>query len=125
MKRGGMRHMLFVIAAGLISLVTAIGVLLIRLSLFVLGGTVTAILLACLVIWRLREWWKGRKEKYQNYATENEIEYLEKLADEHKRGVRDHGEGLRYLLPRFDRNAREPERYKQRIDNIRRIIGDL
>jgi uncharacterized membrane protein YccC len=92
---------------------------------FALGGTVTAILLAALFVVWLRQWWKGGKEKYQDRATENEIEYLEELADEHKRGVRDHSEGLRHLLPRFDRNAREPERYKHRVDKIRRIIGDL
>jgi uncharacterized membrane protein YccC len=126
MQRGSTGHTLFVVAAGLVCLAVcaAIGVLLIRLSHFVLGGTVTAILLACLFVWWVRQWWKNRKEKYRDYATDNEIEYLEELADEHKRGVRDHSEGLRHLLPLFDRDAREPERYKHRIDKIRRIIGD-
>jgi hypothetical protein len=65
-------------------------------------------------------------EKYEDYASANEIEYLEELADEHKRGVRDHGEGLRFLLPRFgERNAKAREQYKSRLDNIRRIVGDL
>jgi uncharacterized membrane protein YccC len=119
--------MLFVVAAGVVSLAvcTAIGVLLIRFSHFVLGGTITTILLACLFVWWVRQWWKDRKEKYGDYATQNEIEYLEELADEHERGVRDHGERLRHLLPLFRRDAKEPERHKRRIDNIRRIIGDL
>lgn len=124
MQRGSTGHMLFVIATGLVSLAAcaAIGLLLTRFSHLVLSGAVTTILLACLLVWWGRQWWKDRKEKYQDYATENEIEYLEELADEHRRGVRDHSKGLRFLLPQFDLRAREPERYKRRIDNIRRII---
>jgi len=116
--------MLLVIAAGFVSLAvcTTIGALLIRLSNYALGGSVTAILLVCLFVWWIRQWWKDRKQKYRDYATENEIEYLEELADEHERGVRDHSERLRLLLPLFYRDAREPERYKRRLDNIRRII---
>jgi hypothetical protein len=124
MQRGSTAHMLFVIAAGFVSLAVcaAIGILLIRLSNYALGGTLTANLLAALFVWWLRQWWKKQKEKYQDYATENEIEYLEELADQHERGVSDHGEGLRHLLPRFYQNAREPERYEHRLDKIRRII---
>jgi hypothetical protein len=86
------------------------------------GGTITIILMVCLVVWWLRQWWKERKDKYRDDATANEIEYLEKLADEHERGVSDHGERLRFLLTLFYRDASEPEQYKHRIDKIRRII---
>jgi hypothetical protein len=120
--------MLLVIAAGIVVLAVsgAIGVLLFRLSDFVLGGTVTVILAACLFVWWGWNWWKRKKEKYEDYASANEIEYLEELADEHKRGVRDHGNRLRFLLPRFgDRNPQAREQYKDRLDKIRRIIGDI
>lgn len=73
------------------------------------------------IVW-FRQWWKGSKEKYQDRATENEVEYLEELADEHERGVKDHSERLRYLLKAFDRETKNPERYKSRIDNVRRVI---
>ena len=124
MQRGSTGHMLFVIAAGLVSLAvcTAIGVALIRLSHYALGGTVTAILIAALFIVWLRQRWKGSQENYQDRAAENEVEYLEELADEHKRGVKDHSERLRYLLK--NSKIKNPERYKSRIDNVRRVISD-
>src|SRR5271170_8105713 len=125
MQRGA-GHMLFVIAAGIVSLAvcTTIAVLLIHFSRFALGGTITTILLACFFIWWLRQWWQDRMEKYEDYASANEIEYLEELAEEHKRGAFDHGERSRLLLPRFaTRNAKALEQYKNRLDNIRLIIG--
>jgi hypothetical protein len=87
-----------------------------------LGGTVTAILIAAIFIVWLRQWWKRGEENYQDRAAENEVEYLEELADEHKRGVEDHSERLRYLLK--NSKIKNPERYKSRIDNVRRVIGD-
>jgi hypothetical protein len=124
MQRGSTGHMLFVIAAGLVSLAVCavIGVALIRLSHYALGGSVTAILIAALFIVWLRQWWKRGEENYQDRAAENEVEYLEELADEHKRGVKDHNERLRYLLKHS--KIKNPERYKSRIDNVRRVIGD-
>ncbi len=118
--------MLFVIAVGLVSLAvcTAIGVALIRFLHFALGGIVTAIVIAVLFVVWLLQWWKGRMEKYEDYASANEIEYLEELADEHKCGVKDRGEQLRFLLPRFgERNPKAREQYKSQLDNVRRIIG--
>lgn len=103
MQRGSTGHMLFVIAAGLVSLAvcTAIGVALIRFANYALGGTLTAILLAVLSVVWLREWWKRKTANYEDYASANEIGYLEELADEHERGVKDRAEQLRFLLPRF------------------------
>jgi hypothetical protein len=127
MQRGSTGHMLFVIAAGLVSLAvcTAIGIALIRFANYALGGAVTAILIAALFVVWLRQWWKGRTEKYEDYASANEIEYLEELADEHKRGVKDRSEQLGFLLPRFgERNPKTREQYKSRLDNIRRVIGE-
>jgi hypothetical protein len=60
--------MLFVIAAGLVSLAvcTAIGIALIRFANYALGGAVTAILIAALFVVWLRQWRKGRMEKYED-----------------------------------------------------------
>ena len=78
MQRGSTGHMLFVIAAGLVSLAVcaAIGVALVQVAnyafggtlsfglgldqfaLFALGGTLTAILLAGLLVILLRQWWR-------------------------------------------------------------------
>ena len=129
--------MLFVIAAGLVSLAvcTAIGVVLIRFANYALGGTLTAILLAVLFVVWVRQGWKGTtdqyegrasaNEQYEDRASANEIEYLEELADEHQRGVKDHSDRLRFLLPRFgERNPKAREQYKKRLDNIRRVIGE-
>jgi len=127
MQRGSTPHMLFVIAAGLVSLAVcaAIGVVLIRFLHFALGGTLTAILLAALFIVWLRQWWKRKTENYEDYASANEIEYLEELADEHERGVKDRREQLRFLLPRFGEwNPKARELYRRRLDNVRRIIGE-
>lgn len=109
MQKGSVGHMLFVIAAGLVSLVVcmAIGVALIQFLHFALGGTVTAIVLAVLFVVWLRQWWKRKTQGYEDYASKNEIEYLEELADEHKRGVKDRAEQLRFLLLRFgERNPK-------------------
>ena len=103
----------------------AIGVALIRFANYALGGTLTGILLAVLFVVSLRRWWKAKTEKYEDYASANEIEYLEELADEHKRGVKDRREQFRFLLPRFgQRTPNALEQYKSRLDNIWRVIGE-
>ena len=96
MQRGSTGHMLFVIAALLVSLAvcTAIGVALIRFANYALGGTLTAILLAVLFVVWLREWWKRKTANYEDYASANQIEYLEELGDGHERGVKDRAEQL-------------------------------
>jgi hypothetical protein len=71
----------------------------------------------------LPQWWKDRRRKYRDRATEKMIAHLEELADEHERGVRDRSKRLRRLLTRFHRDAGEPELYELRLDNIRRILG--
>jgi len=127
MQRGSTGHMLFVIAAGLVSLAvcTAIGVALIRFANYALGGTLTAILLAVLFVVWLREWWKRKTANYEDYASANELEYLEELADEHERGVKDRAEQLRFLLPRFgERNPKAREQYKNRLDSVQRVIDN-
>jgi len=117
--------MLFVIAAGIVSLAvcTIIGVLVIQSANALLGKTIAAILFACWGAWALWQWWKGKKASYQERATENEIEWLEELADEHERGTRDNREKLQRMLTVFEKENKDPWLYKRRLDNIRRIIG--
>jgi hypothetical protein len=119
--------MFFVIAGGIVSLAVSIfiGVLLIRLSHFVLGGTVSAILFALLFAWWLRRWWREETARLDEQATRNGIEYLEELAEEHRRGTRDQLKKLKLLLPRFENDKRNKDnlwRYEERLDNIRRMV---
>jgi hypothetical protein len=118
--------MLLVIVAGLVSLAVcaAIGVALIRFANHALGGTLTAILLAVLFFVWLRQGREGKAAREER-GWANVIEYLEELADEHRRGVKDHGERLRHLLPSFgEGNPKAREQYKNRLDNVRRVIGE-
>lgn len=86
---------------------------------------VIAIVFTVWLVVRLRHWWKRKSEEYEDYASKNEIKYLEELADEHERGVKDRAEQLQFLLPRFgERNLKACEQYKSRLDNIRRTISN-
>jgi hypothetical protein len=120
-------RMLFVIAAGIVcmSVLAAIGALVLYAANAMFGKAVATLLLAGFCIWALRAWWKGRKARYLKVAAKNEMEWLEELADEHEQGAIDNREKLRHLITIFEERNEDAFLYKRRLDNVRRIIGDL
>jgi hypothetical protein len=126
MRRVSTSRMLFVIAAGILSLAvcTVIGVVVIQSAKWLLGETIVGILFVFCGVLAVREWWKKRKVKYQELATEREMDWLEELADEHEQGTRDNRERLERLLIDFEKGNQRSWLYQRRVENVRRIISD-